>query len=95
MFRNQYNLAKTPEDVCVFTEVMDTIIDPEKIAKWDLNNKLIKVKENKCLIDQSMDCIDVSLQNKGPEEDRIYQEDPMILKNLRRGNTIIKYLDSD
>lgn len=39
------------------------------------------------------DLIDLKLNVVGPIEDQVYAAFPMLIKNIRRGNTIIRYTD--
>jgi len=41
-----------------------------------------------------MQMIDLKLNCFGPIEDQIYAAFPVLIKNIRRGNTIIKYAES-
>lgn len=38
---------------------------------------------------------DISLTNKGDDEDKVFGENPFLYKNLRRGNTVMEILDED
>lgn len=39
----------------------------------------------------SIELIDLKLNCFGPIEDQIYAVFPVLIKNIRRGNTVIKY----
>lgn len=52
--------------------------------------KIFREVENVCPIYEDISCIDLSLNARATEEDRTYKTHPSIMKNLRRGNTLLK-----
>ena len=52
--------------------------------------KFFRGVENVCPIYDDIACIDLSLQARAIEEDMTYKVQPLIMKNLRRGNTLLK-----
>jgi hypothetical protein len=42
------------------------------------------------MIDKKIQLIDLQLDARGPQEDYIYSLSPFLVKNVRRGNTIIE-----
>ncbi len=48
-----------------------------------------------CLFDQNIEIIDLKVDVHGPIEDHYYAVLPELLKNIRRGNTLIKIRSGD
>ena len=57
--------------------------------------KMVKEVSDQCAFDESITVIDVKLDVYGPKEDLFYSTFPFLIKNVRRGNTIIKVLDKE
>ena len=78
----------------VFYDYAVFISDVERLAKLDKEKSgLVKVKANECPIDMNLYIKDISIKGKGPKEDELFALDSDILKNVRRGNTIIELLN--
>jgi hypothetical protein len=56
---------------------------------------LVKDVRAQCLFDQNIEIIDLKVDVHGPIEDHYYAVLPELLKNIRRGNTLIKIRSGD
>lgn len=50
----------------------------------------MKSKGRECPWDRNIEIRDIQLDVRGPHEDQTYALDPFIIKNIRRGNTVIQ-----
>lgn len=88
-----YKHATVPEDVIVLFEEAEYINDISRLARIDLDHpKLIKGVSSLCPIDCTLKFKDVSLAGRGYSEDETFAINPLFLKNIRRGNTLIEIL---
>jgi hypothetical protein len=72
------------------------IHNPEDILKIEFEGyPLTKDVRSECAFDKSIELIDVKLDVYGPNEDMFYSTFPNLVKNIRRGNTIIKRYNED
>lgn len=55
---------------------------------------MVKAVTNKCPWDENIEMIDLKLNVVGPKEDQFYSAYPILTKNIRRGNTILRFADS-
>ena len=86
-----FKSAKTNEDVEVYLEGTACLLDDlRKLTSLKVNNVgIVKAVNNpSCLSDVSM--IDLKLNVQGPVEDNVYALFPLLIKNIRRGNTVLK-----
>ena len=87
-----YRDAVVPKDVRVFTEEVQYIENPSHLIMLEKEKKgSVKVKRNMCPVDNKIALLDISVKARGPKEDQFFALDPAMLKNVRRGNTIIEY----
>jgi hypothetical protein len=65
--------------------------NPEELLKLNFEgHQLVKDVRSKCVFDENLELIDVKLDVYGPQEDIFYSTFPILVKNIRRGNTILK-----
>ena len=70
--------------------------DFEKLLTLDFQGmKMVKEVSNPCAFGKGIEILDLKLDVFGPKEDLYYSTFPLLIKNIRRGNTIIKITDSD
>ncbi len=93
--QHMYRDSKKPEDVTVFIDE-EPFIQPGK-ALYDLTideKSYAKAKDRACMIDDAMvKTFDLTLSVHGHLEDDAYSLSPFLVKNIRRGNTIIEVTD--
>lgn len=53
--------------------------------------KVVKANENKSPAYPEVSIIDLKINVFGPFEDSVYAAFPVLIKNIRRGNTVLKY----
>jgi len=56
--------------------------------------KVVKATENKSVAYPDINLIDLKINSYGPFEDSVYAAFPVLIKNIRRGNTVLKYRDN-
>ena len=87
-----------PDKVQDFIAQADFIAGDPK-ALFDLSmqeESCINQKERECMIDEgNIKIIDFQLDARGPMEDQFYGLDPLLVKNVRRGNTILEVKTGD
>ena len=54
--------------------------------------KIVKIKARECVTDCKLYLNDLSLDIRGPKEDEAFAVDPVLAKNIRRGNTLIEVM---
>ena len=54
------------------------------------NHRLVRDVNKQCPFDRDINIIDVKLEVSGPKEDLYYSTLPVLVKNVRRGNTFLK-----
>lgn len=59
------------------------------------NIGVVNAVRNGCPYDKSLEIIDLKLDVMGPKEDEYYGALPYLVKNIRRGNTLIHAQDKD
>ena len=93
MFRN----AKKPEDVLVYLENQPNLSsDPRALASVKVNGvNLVKSVQTQSVPIKNLSIIDMKLNVNGPIEDEIYASFPFVIKNIRRGNTVLKIDNAD
>lgn len=88
---DMYKKAVLPEDVIVLYEECEYINDVSRLTKLIIEYpKLIKEVVTNCAIDYSINFKDMSLMARGYKEDEAFAIEPFLLKNIRRGNTLIE-----
>lgn len=90
----QWKEATTSEEVVSFFEEAEYVDDIDRLARLARENILVKEKSNEAGIDSSIVMKDLQVNARGPREDEAYTINPFILKNIRRGNTIIGIQDN-
>ena len=86
MFMN----AKDPSDITDLVAKAEYISDLFKLANIDKQMPIIKCKANVSPLDDEITVKDLSLNTRGPMEDEAYAIDATLLKNIRRGNTLLE-----
>ena len=72
------------------------ITDLEKLITLDFQGlQMVKDVTKPCAFNKKIKVIDVKLDVFGPKEDLYYSTFPHLIKNVRRGNTIIKITSDD
>ena len=56
--------------------------------------QVVKSVENKSYAYPDVNLIDLKINVFGPFEDSVYAAFPVLIKNIRRGNTVLKYRDN-
>ena len=52
---------------------------------------MVKATQNTAAAIQDINLIDLKINTFGPFEDQVYAAFPALIKNIRRGNTVLKY----
>ena len=88
MYKNPTN----PDEIKVFFDEAEYISDPQRLIDLGEDKEsIIKVKAGReCPVDHRITIRDAMLDARGPVEDKAYGMDPFLLKNIRRGNTILE-----
>jgi len=55
--------------------------------------KVVKAVENKSNAYPEINLIDLKINTQGPFEDSVFSAFPILIKNIRRGNTVLKYFE--
>ncbi len=67
-------------------------IDPEFLKEYSQADKEnIKLVSNEYPINPLLMMIDISLNPKGVDEEKVYMQHPEYIKNIRRGNTLVEF----
>ena len=67
------------------------VTDPHQLMSLSFqNHKMVKEVSSACVFDKNIELIDLKLDIFGPQEDLFYSTLPLLVQNVRRGNTIIK-----
>lgn len=90
--KDMFKETAEPEKVLDFIAEAEFIAgDPKALIDLSMGeDSCIKQKERECMIDQNIKIIDFQLDARGPMEDQYYGLDPFLVKNVRRGNTILE-----
>ena len=93
---SMYADAETAEDVDVYLEGTACLLDDlRKLTSIKVGNNFAVVKAvNNPSALARVDIIDLKLNVHGPVEDSGYALFPLLIKNIRRGNTILKINDN-
>ena len=99
---NKAMFALSPEGTPLSTSIVSymdeapSLKNPEEILKIEFEgHPLTKEVRTECVYDSNIELIDVKLDVYGPNEDMFYSTFPNLVKNVRRGNTIIKRYNED
>ena len=86
-----YANAKSAKDVEVYLEGTASLLDDlRKLTSLKVNNNaIVKAQNNPSALD-NVSMIDLKLNVQGPVEDNVYALFPLLIKNIRRGNTVLK-----
>ena len=70
------------------------ITDPQQLMSLSFqNHKMVKDVCSTSVFNENIELIDLKLDVFGPQEDLYYSTLPLLVQNVRRGNTIIKIKD--
>lgn len=86
-----YNSAQTAKDVDVYLQgTVSLLNDLKKLITLKINGQnVIKAVTNPSAIDK-VNLVDLKLNVQGPLEDDVYALFPILIKNIRRGNTVLR-----
>lgn len=90
--------SKKPEDVVIYIDkYADLITKYEELLSYKIGNvNVIRQVKNQSAADSSIQLIDLKLDAPGgPVEDEVYALNPMLVKNVRRGNTLLRLADGE
>ena len=85
-----YQNAKSASDVDVYLEGTVSMLDNLRgLTTLKVNNNQIVKAVDKPSAIEGVDMIDLKLNVQGPIEDEVYAHFPLLIKNIRRGNTVL------
>ena len=86
-----YNSAQTAKDVDVYLQgTVSLLNDLKKLITLKINGQnVIKAVTNPSALDK-VNLVDLKLNVQGPLEDDVYALFPILIKNIRRGNTVLR-----
>ena len=86
-----YNSAQTAKDVDVYLQgTVSLLNDLKKLITLKINGQnVIKAVTNPSALDR-VNLVDLKLNVQGPIEDDVYALFPILIKNIRRGNTVLR-----
>lgn len=90
--------AKSSEDVKVYIEGQQSYVDKlDELVNLKIDDcSIVKSVENASQAINGLTICDLKLNVYGPGEDEVYAFFPNLVKNVRRGNTVLKkYIQSD
>lgn len=84
--------AKKPADVQVYLEGHSNLsLDPKSLATVKAEGvAIVKSVQTKSPAIKDLTLVDLKLNVVGPFEDEVYASFPFVIKNIRRGNTVLK-----
>ena len=87
-----YQNSKTGEDVDVYLSGTVSLLDDlRKLITLKVNgNNIVKSACHPSALND-VNMIDLKLNVMGPPEDDVYASFPLLIKNIRRGNTVLRY----
>jgi hypothetical protein len=89
-----YRDASKLEDVKVLIDEAEFLEGAKALVEASMDKKnLIKIKERECPLNKNIKIKDAVLDVRGPGEDSAYSVSPFLIKNIRRGNTLIEVND--
>mmetsp|Transcript_18972 Transcript_18972/g.32412 ORF Transcript_18972/g.32412 Transcript_18972/m.32412 type:complete len:195 (+) Transcript_18972:68-652(+) len=81
--------AKRKEIIC-FMDKAPFVENVAELLTLDfLGFNIVKQNQMECPVDPSIQLIDLKLNVFGPQEDDFYAVEPKLIKNVRRGNTVL------
>ena len=94
--KTMFQSAKSPSDVTVYLEGQTGYHkDLSELCELSINDvNCVKKVKNFSPAFEHVELIDLKLDIYGPAEDQLYAAFPALIKNIRRGNTVIKYRDA-
>jgi len=94
---NMYRDAKRPEEVQVYLDGQPNLsLDPKALSTVKANGvNIVKAVSTPSAPIKGLTIIDLKLNVMGPFEDEVYSSFPFVIKNIRRGNTVLKLEGSD
>lgn len=88
------NIKAAASDINVYMDEAEYITDIPELMKISFDDfKLVRDVRSTCAFDKNIELIDLKLDVFGPQEDLYYSTLPTLVKNVRRGNTVIKVYD--
>jgi hypothetical protein len=63
------------------------------VLKEAKRNRELRIVEKESPVMRHILVSDIGMEKKGPEEDEAFAKSPYLLKNIRRGNTILDIYD--
>jgi hypothetical protein len=89
---NMFRDAKKPQDVQVYLEGQPNLSkDPKSLATVKAEGvAIVKSVQTISPAIKNLTLIDLKLNVVGPFEDEVYSSFPFVIKNIRRGNTVLK-----
>ena len=71
-------------------------LDINGLAFLSEDNRLVRSTAEECPFDHYIETQDIKLSVPGgPQEDKTYLENPLLVKNVRRGNTLINFYNDE
>jgi len=89
-----YKDGTKPEEVQVFIDEAEFVGGSAKALAsiGEKKPKLIKDRTRECPYDNNIAIKDFQLDARGPIEDQAYSLDPFLVKNIRRGNSVLEIM---
>ena len=93
---DQYKKAQSGKDVTVYLDGLPRVFeDLAALVDFKIDGvKVVKANENKSAAYPEVSIIDLKINVFGPFEDSVYAAFPVLIKNIRRGNTVLKYKEN-
>lgn len=89
-------ILEQAKDIEVYMDKVDQILDPKQLSLMEFEGfPLVKSVRSDCPHNKRVEIIDLKLDTYGPNEDLFYSTFPSLVKNIRRGNTLLKVHDDD
>lgn len=84
------------KDTIEVTEDKKDYLSPaELVAYCSKDKRTIKMVTSDVEFNSNLVIRDISLVNKGDDEDKVFGEHPFLHKNIRRGNSVLETINSD
>lgn len=89
---NMFEKASKPAEAAVYLDNQPNLSqNPQELLRYTVKDvKMIKALDNSSPAMPHVTLIDLKLNVYGPVEDDIYATFPVLIKNVRRGNTILR-----
>ncbi|CDW91204.1 UNKNOWN [Stylonychia lemnae] len=92
--QHQYELAKSEDQVTVMLDQAEYLDNVDDLAQLpDDQPENVKDKKYISLAIPELRMVDFKLNKRGPSEDETYALDVFLVKNIRRGNTVIEQIE--